>query len=46
MNVAVTTFSIELPAASTIAWMFFRHCRVCSRTEGPANFPVLGSCPL
>ncbi len=42
-TVTLTTLSIELPASSRMADMFFRHCRVCSCTVSPMNFPVTGS---
>src|ERR1700733_12534086 len=44
MTVALTTRSREVPAASRMADMFFKHCRVCSWMVSPTIFPVTGSC--
>lgn len=43
ITVTLTNFSSELPAASRMADMFFRHCRVCSCIVSPISFPVSGS---
>lgn len=41
--VTLTILSIELPASSRIAWMFVKHCRVCSWIVVPLYAPVAGS---
>jgi len=43
MNVTLTTFRMELPAASRIASTFWRQRRVCSWTVVPSMAPVAGS---
>jgi hypothetical protein len=42
-TVALTSLSRELPAASRIAAMLVRHCRVCSSMVSPTRAPVAGS---
>ena len=44
ITVTVTTRSSELPAASSIADTFCKHCLVCSWIVSPTIFPVTGSC--
>jgi hypothetical protein len=46
MTVALTTRSSEVPAASRMAEIFFRHCLVCSWIVSPTIPPVTGSCGL
>ena len=43
MNVALTTFAIELHEASRIAATLLRHCAVCCWMVAPTTSPELGS---
>ena len=42
-QLAQTTFSSELPAASSLALRFCRHWRVCSLIAALTTWPVFGS---
>jgi hypothetical protein len=41
--VALTILSMEVPAASRMAWMLVKHWRVCPWTVVPLKPPVAGS---